>query len=550
MTPTTAAADAPLSAAAKRERNWAEAKAEGIDPGVYGRRWWIVGAMCTSLLAVMLANSSLNLALPGMTSDLGITTLQQTWIVDLYALVFAALLFTAGAVGDRYGRRILLQIGMAVFTGASAYAGFLAENGNELIFARGVMGLGAALVMPSTLSIINTVFPRGQRALAIAIWTGIAGIGTALGSVVSGFMLEIWDWRSVFLLSVGFGVFALLANQLLSPESRDEKQTPVDWLGGLFSTVGILGLVYVIIEAPSHGFGDWDIILGAAGAIVGLGLFVWWQTRTRHPMLDLTLFRNPLFTVSSIACTVAFFALMGAFYLLSQLFQLVLGYGTLKSAVLTLPIMLPMMVLAPAAPKIWARYGAKTTMGVGLLIIAGGFVLCSTWTVESGYWHVLLSLLVVVCGMALAMTPATNLILSAVPKNRSGMGSAMNDTVRELGGALGIAVLGSLISAGYSSGISDANAQLPPELAAEAEKSLAAAVMGVGPAIESVAGPELAGRFVRAAMEAWMGGLSNAMLVAAVLAVLAAVGTFIAMPNKEKEAEYLVVNTPDDHPVG
>ena len=546
MTAAAPPAEKAASAAEKRRRDLAEAEAEGIDVAVYGRRWWILAAMCTSLLVVMLANSSLNLALPGMTADLGITTLQQTWVVDLYALIFASLLFTAGAVGDRYGRRRLLQIGLVVFTAASAYAGFLAGDGNELILARGLMGLGAALVMPSTLSIINTVFPRGQRAFAIAIWTGIAGIGTALGSVLSGFMLEIWSWRSAFVFSVAIGVGAYLANQFLSPESRDPEQSPVDWLGGLLSTVGILGLVYVIIEAPSHGLGEADIIAGAVAAVLGLGLFVWWQTRTDHPMLDLKLFRNPLFTISSIACTVAFFALMGAFFLMAQLFQLVLGYGTLKSSLLTLPIMLPMMVLAPAAPKIWARLGAKVTIGVGLLVIAAGFVLCSTWTVDSGYWHVLGSLIVVVCGMALAMTPATNLILAAVPKNRSGMGSAMNDTVRELGGALGIAVLGAVISAGYSSGVTDATAGLPPELAEAAEGSLATAVLGVAPALEQSAGPEVAARFLDTALSSWMSGLTSAMLVAALLSLLAAIGAFAAMPGKQREAELLHLHTLDE----
>ncbi|MGA3524517.1 MFS transporter [Melissospora conviva] len=546
MTASAPPADKAAKAADKRQRDWAEAEAEGIDAATYGRRWWILIAMCTSLLVVMLANSSLNLALPGMTADLGITTLQQTWVVDLYALIFASLLFTAGAVGDRYGRRKLLQIGLVVFTAASAYAGFVAGDGGELIFARGLMGLGAALVMPSTLSIINTVFPRGQRAFAIAIWTGIAGIGTALGSVLSGFMLEIWDWRSTFVFSVAIGVVAYLANHLLSPESRDEKHSPVDWLGGVLSTVGILGLVYVIIEAPSHGLGEIDILVGIAAALLGLGLFIWWQTRTDHPMLDLKLFRNPLFTISSIACTVAFFALMGAFFLMAQLFQLVLGYGTLKSSLLTLPIMLPMMVLAPAAPKIWARLGAKVTIGIGLAVIAVGFVLCSTWRTDSSYWHILGSLIVVVCGMALAMTPATNLILAAVPKNRSGMGSAMNDTVRELGGALGIAVLGAVISAGYSNGITDATAQLPPELAEAAEGSLATAVMGVAPALEQAAGPAVAAQFLDTALASWMSGLTSAMLVAAVLAALAAVGTFIAMPGKEKEAELLHLHTLDE----
>lgn len=530
----------------RSRRQLDEAIAEGIPLEVFRRRWIIVAAMCTSLLAVMLANSSMNLALPGMTSDLGVTQSEQTWIVDLFSLVFAALLFTAGAIGDRYGRKLILQLGMVLFTLASLYAGLVADSGGELIVARGVMGVGASMVMPSTLSIINTTFPRGQRAGAIAVWTGVAGAGAGLGTVFSGVLLEFWNWRSTFLMSVAFGLVALVANQILSHESRDEKRTPIDWLGGVLSTVGVLGLVYSIIEGPEEGWGEPSVLAAIAAAVVGIGLFIWWEQRTPHPMLDMKLFRNPLFSTSSAAVTIAFFALGGAFYLLAQLFQLVLEYSELESAMATLPIMVPMMLLSPLVPKVSAAIGSRFTVGLGLVIISGGFLLCSTWDGDTGYWGILLPLFVVVFGMVFVMPPATNLIIASVPKNRSGMGSAMNDTVRELGVSIGIAVLGSLIARGYSSGIDEATRGLPPEAAAAAESSYPAAVQGVAPALEQQAGPQVTGRFVELATDAWMTGLNWAMFAASALAAVAAVGTLLAMPNKRRESDFVI--TPQDTP--
>ena len=541
MTGTTEPAE---TKADRARRQLDEAVAEGIPLEVFRRRWIIVAAMCTSLLAVMLANSSMNLALPGMTSDLRITQSEQTWIVDLFSLVFAALLFTAGAVGDRYGRKLVLQIGMVLFTVPSLYAGLIADSGTELIVARAVMGVGAAMVMPSTLSIINTTFPRGQRAGAIAVWTGVAGAGAGLGTVFSGVLLEFWSWRAAFLMSVGFGVVAFVANQILSHESKDEKQTPIDWLGGVLSTVGILGLVYAIIEGPHDGWTQTGVLVAIAAAVVGLGLFIWWEQKTPHPMLDMKLFRNPLFSTSSAAVTIAFFALGGAFYLLAQLFQLVLEYSELESALATLPIMVPMLLLSPLVPKIAAAIGSRFAVGLGLAIIACGFLLCSTWDGDTGYWGILLPLFVVVFGMVFVMPPATNLIIASVPKNRSGMGSAMNDTVRELGVSIGIAVLGSLIARGYSSGIGEATRGLPPEAAAAAESSFPAAMQGVAPALEQQAGPEVTGRFVDLATDAWMTGLNWAMLAASALAAVAAIGALVAMPGKRREADFIV--TPQD----
>jgi MFS family permease len=272
----------------------------------YNLRWFTLAALCGSLLAVMLANSSLNLALPTMAVDLQLSSLDMTWIVEIYSLVFAGLLFVSGAVGDRYGRTRIMQTGLLLFVLSALFAGFFAASATELIVARALMGVGAAMVMPTTLSIINIVFPAGERSKAIAIWSGVAGAGIMFGSVMSGFLLEHFGWQSPFVFSAVIGVAGLIANRFLTKESRDEHKTPIDWLGGVLSTAGLMGIVYAIMELPTHGL-EAGVLIGLIGGIISLGAFIVWQLKTTHPMLDIRLFKRPAFGVSALAVTLAFF---------------------------------------------------------------------------------------------------------------------------------------------------------------------------------------------------------------------------------------------------
>lgn len=498
---------------------------DGIEPSIFKRRWKILATLCASLLVAMLANSSLNLALPAMAQDLHLTSLDLTWIVDIYPLVFASLLFTAAAVADRYGRKLMMQIGLAIFLAATVYAGFIADSGVELIISRAVMGIGGAMVMPTTLSIIENIFPKRERARAIAVWSGIAGGGVALGSIASGFLLEHYSWESVFIFSAIIGAIGFVFNQWLTPESRDEKQTPIDWLGGGLSFVGILGLIYGIIEAPSHGFGG-DVIAALAIGVFGLAAFIWWQLRAPHPMLDVRLFKNRLFSISSLSLTVVFFALMGIFFSISQLFQLIMDYGAFESSLRMLPLMAIMVFFSPFVPTIVKKIGVRWTMSFGLLMVSLGFAVMSLWPTIPSYWHVAGGMGIVMFGMALAMTPSTNLLMSAVPKNRAGMGSATNDTTRELGGALGIAVLGAILSSLYADKIIDALQGMPRQIVDVAESSLAGALV-VGAEMGS------AGQLViDAAKTAWMDGLSVSMVVAASIVAVVAVIAAVALPRK------------------
>lgn len=502
---------------------------EGIDPQTYARRWWILATLCLTLLGVMLANSSLNMALPQMAADLDLTQLQLTWVVNVYTLVFASLLFIAGAVGDRYGRKIVMQIGLAIFTAGSVYAGLLAQTGTELIIARVVMGIGGAFVMPTTLSIINNTFPKKERARAVAIWGAVAGVGMMFGSIISGILLEHFTWHSLFYFSAIIAVAGFVANQYLAHESKDEEESPVDWLGGLLSAVGIFGLVYGITEAPTDGVTDPLIATSLIGGLLALVAFVIWELKAKTPMLDMKLFKNRAFSVSSLTLTLVFLAMSGVFFSMSQLMQLVLGYSPLESSLLMIPLMLPMMFVSPLVPNVVKKFGAKLTISVGLVLTSIAFLAMATWTKDMTYWHLFGTMIVMMLGITFAMTPGTNILMASVPRNRSGMGSAMNDTTRELGGALGVAVLGAILSATYENKIADTAKQFTGQIRDGLESSLAVA-LGVADKL----GP-MGADIANAAKDAFMGGISDAALVASVLIFSAAVISFIGLPSHVKK---------------
>lgn len=504
----------------------AEALAEGISEHTFTRRWRILAVLCLSLMTVMIANMSLSLALPELALALHLTQLQMTWAIEAYTLIFAALLFVASAIADRYGRKIAMQIGLVVFALASLYAAFLASNGAELITARLVMGIGGAFVMPTTLSIVNLVFPSIERARAIAIWSAVSGVGMMFGSIITGTLLEFFSWHSTFIFGAILAVFSLAFNLVLVPETKDELKNPVDWLGGGLITVALVGIIYAIIEAPSVGVTDIRVAICLVIGTLSLIGFIWQQLRSPSPLLDVRLFMRPEFGLSALAVTLTFFAMMGAFYGMSQIFQLVMGYGTFMSSIAFFPVMLPMMIISPMVPKVVDRIGTKWTVAPGLALISAGFLFMSQWPVNVQYWQFLVGMGTIVIGMAFVMTPATNMMMAAVPKNRSGMGSAINDTTRELGGALGIAVLGSMISSGFSTNIAKAPAELSDALRTSAESSLAAALsVAQKLGVQGVS-------FAEQARAAFMSGISDAMFISFIITLAVAVLIGLLLPNR------------------
>ena len=515
---------------------------DGIDPDVYQRRWKTLGVLCGSLLLVIVGNTVLNVALPTLQRSpadggIGASNTDVQWIVDAYGLVFAGLLFTAGALGDRFGRKGALQAGLVVF-GLGAIIGAVGDSATTLIASRGVMGLGAAFVMPSTLSILTNVFPSRERAKAIAIWAGISGAGAAVGPLASGILLEHFWWGSVFLVNIPIVVAALTAGFVLVPKSKDAAKTPLDPVGALLSIVGLSALVYAIIEGPHHGWLSGESALWFGAAAVLLVAFCAWELRSRHPMLDLQLFRIRRFAVSSGGITLVFFAMFGTFFLITQYFQGVLGYSPLGAAVRLLPMSFIMMAVAPQTPKLVGRFGANYVGFSGLSLITVALVGAAMFQTDTAYLYVLVTMCVLAAGMAMTMTPMTTQLMASVPRDRAGMGSATNDTTRELGGALGVAVLGSLLTSQYTSGVASAVAGAPAELREIAEGSL-------GGALALVSQDQLPASILGAARQAFVDGFTVAALVGAAVTGVAAFLVLKLLPSDRFAAE-VVDHSADD----
>jgi EmrB/QacA subfamily drug resistance transporter len=478
--------------------------------------WWTLAVLCLSLVMVVVGNTVLNVALPTLVRDLGATSSQLQWMVDSYALVFAGLLLTAGALGDRFGRKGALIIGLVIFGGASLASTF-ADSADHLVITRAVMGLGAAFVMPATLSILTSVFPPEQRARAIAVWAGFAGAGAALGPVAAGWLLERFYWGSVFFLNVPLVLLALVAGRWLVPTSRDDSHVELDLIGAALSIVGLGALLYGIIEAPNHGWTD-PLVLGTfVVAAVVLAAFIAWELRSQHPMLDLSFFKNPRFTAASAAITLVFFAMFGTFFLLTQYLQVVRAYTPLEAGLRTLPMAATMMVMAPMSARLVERLGARTVVSAGLTFVAAGLALASLLGETTPYIWLAGVLVVMAVGMSITMAPATASIMSSLPLRKAGVGSAWNDTTRELGGALGVAVLGSVMSSQYTSGLAGQLGSVPADVGRVAESSVGAAVQ-----ISAELSPAVGDALSAAARSAFMDAMGVALVVAAGVALAAA----------------------------
>lgn len=515
----------------KTKTTYEVAALENISLNDFNHRWLILATLCGSLLVVMLSNSALNLALPSIAVDVEATSTELTWIVESYSLLFAALLFTSGAVGDRYGRKKLMQVGLFIFILASLYAAFIADSAFELILMRGLMGVGGAMVMPTTLSILNVAFPKKERVTAVAIWGAVAGIGVLAGSIVSGFLLEHFEWESVFILCTLVAAVVLITNQFLTRESRDSKKTQVDWLGGLLSAIGLGSLIFGLMESSyKDGWTNAIVWVSLAASVVFLSAFIFWQLKTAHPMLDVRLFKSKRFTIATTVITLAFFAINGIMFIMSQLFQLILEYSPLQSALMTLPIIAPMVVFVPLAPKMLELVGEKWTLFIGTLLLTAGFGYAIFWSSESNYGQVWLAMVMILGGMTFMSTPATNMILDSVPKNRSGMASAMNDTTRELGGALGVAVLGSIMVSQYNQLVED-KLSSQENLMAEKIPALSDSLASALHAIQTL---PLSNSLGEAFKQMWMEGLSVSMMVATGVSLLISIFILIYMRENHK----------------
>ena len=499
------------------------------------RRWLILIVLCLSLFLVVVDNTIVNVALPTVSRDLSAGTGDLQWIVDAYSLVFAGLLLAAGSLGDRFGRKLALQLGLVFFGVCSLLVAFSSTTG-ELISARGAMGLGAALVFPATLAILTNVFTdRTERAKAIGVWSAVSGIAVALGPITGGFLLRQFWWGSVFLVNIPIVVVALVAGHLLLPESRDPHAGRFDPLGFVLSIAGIALLVYTVIEAPRRGWSSTETVVGFLAAAVLLVAFVAWEHRHPDPMLDVHLFLNPRFSAASVSVSLAFFALFGFIFLVTQYFQFLRGYSALSAGVHTLPFAVAAGVMAPLGARVALRFGTKAAVAGGLAAMSVGLWWAATLDGSSAYWGpVAASMILIGGGLTLTTAPATAAILGALPLEKAGVGSAVNDTTRELGGTLGVAIVGSVFASLYGPRLVDAltGLHLPAAVINTAKESLGTAKIVAAHAPDSVR-PII----VRAANHGFLDGFAAGTRVAAAAAALGVVVALIALPARERAGD-------------
>ena len=417
--------------------------------------------MCLSLVLVVMTVSGLNTALPTIQSDLGASASELQWIVDAYAMVFAGLLLSAGAIGDRFGRRRALLGGLTVF-GVGTLVGGLATSSTQLIAGRAVMGVGAAFIMPATLSIITAIFPPNERTRAIAVWAGFAGAGASIGPVVTGGLLEGFWWGSTILVNVPLVIGIIAAVVVFAPDSRDDTKTPLDPVGAVLSLVGVSSLIFAIIQGPEDGWTSGRVLPAFLIAGVALAAFVAWERRSDHPILPMTLFRDRRFSTGTGVVTIVFFVMFGFFFLVTQYFQFGRGYSPLEAGLATLPAAFTTIAVSPRSAALAQRFGAPRVMAAGLAVVAGGLGVLSRLSPDTPYPVIAAALALLGAGVAIAAAPATGEIMTSVPLSKAGVGSAVNDTTRELGGALGIALLGSIANTAYRSGIDLSGVRSPP----------------------------------------------------------------------------------------
>ncbi len=421
-------------------------------PAPHPRRWLILGVLCLSLLVVVVDNMVLNVAIPSLIRDLGASTADIQWIIDSYILVFAGLLLTAGSLSDRYGRRRGLVVGLIVFGSASALA-TLCQTAGQLIAVRGLMGVGAAFLMPGTLSILTTVFDDSERKKAIAIWSSVLTLGALGGPAFGGLLLQHFWWGSVFLVNIPIAVLGIVAALAVIPESRGPASRP-DVPGACLSTAGMTALVWGVISLGKDGWSAHAV--GAfAGAAVVLAAFAVWERRVAEPMVPMSLFRDRNFGGASLSIVLLSFSAGGVLLALTQYLQFVLGYSPMRAGLAFIPMLATVLVFNGIGVVVDKRLGTRVALGAGLLLMAAGFAVLASIGPADGYLRLAVALVLIGAGSGTAGPAAYGTLLAALPPERAGVGSAVNDTVQQVGTALSVAVLGSVLTAAYRAAMPD-----------------------------------------------------------------------------------------------
>ncbi|PXX08085.1 MFS transporter [Mycolicibacterium moriokaense] len=488
--------------------------------------------ICLNVFVISVDATIVNVALPTLSRELNADTAQLQWIVDAYTLVMAGLMLSMGSLSDRFGRRAWLSAGLAAFALTSAVASQV-DSAGTLIWARAAMGVGAAVIFPTTLSLITNIFTDPvKRAKAIGLWAAMVGIGVAAGPISGGWLLEHFSWGSVFMVNLPVAAVAIIGGVLFIPTSRDPAAPPVDLPGLVLSSVGITALVYTVIEAPNWGWGSLHTAAGFAAAAVVLAAFALWERHTPHPMLDVSVFANRRFSGGSLAVTAGFLTLFGFIFVITQYFQFIKSYSAFETGVRLLPVAISIAVASIVGPRIVERIGTTAVVVAGLAIFAAGLAWASTADGATPYLEIATQMLMLGGGLGLTTAPATESIMGSLSADKAGVGSAVNDTTRELGGTLGVAIVGSVFASIYSSrlGSNGAVSALPEQVRSTMERSMAAARQVIGQLPPPLV-PD-----VRAAVNtAFLDGMQIGSLVSAGIAAAAAVVVAVLLPARAEQ---------------
>lgn len=497
------------------------------------RRKLIIPVVGVSLMTVISAVAGLNMALPSMARETGATQTELTWIVDAYTVVFSALLFLAGAIGDKYGRRTILAGGLAIYLTVAAF-GLFATDPQQLIGIRILMGIGAAAIMPSTLSVITTSFDGTERAKAISIWVGIAGGGAFVGLFGTAILLNWFSWSSFFGLNVVLAAIGFIGTMSVLVDSRDDAAPALDWAGGALTVVGVGGLVFGIIEAPENGWGASATVAALVIGTLGIVAFVLWELHVEHPLLDPRLFRNRGFAAGSISVTAQFFGQFGFIFVAMQYMQFIVGFSPLETAARLLPIPVVLGPVARISSRLTDRVPQKYMGAVGLTLFAVAMVMFSRLTIDYSFAYWTLCLAVFAAGAAISVMPATTAITHSLPLDKQGVASAMNDTSRELGSAFGIAILGAALNDTYRNGMLEATNALPAAMAERVQSTVAFTQMP-----KPASAPEaLWHSLVTSAHTAFTDGMQSALLIAAGVSLLGALLVLVIAPRHPEHLQH------------
>jgi EmrB/QacA subfamily drug resistance transporter len=490
-----------------------------------------LAVICLSVFVISVDATIVNVALPTLSRELNADTAQLQWIVDAYTLVMAGLLLSVGSLSDRFGRRGWLSGGLVVFAMTSAVAARV-NSAESLIAARAAMGVGAAVIFPTTLGLITNIFTDAvPRAKAIGVWAAMVGVGVAAGPMTGGWLLEHYSWGSIFLVNVPVAATAIVGGILFVPTSRDPAAPKVDLPGLILSCVGVTALIYTVIESPQWGWGSARAVAGFGIATVVLAAFARWEQRSSHPMLDVSVFANRRFSGGSLAVTAGFLTLFGFIFVITQYFQFIKGYSAFEAGVRLLPVAVSIAVASVLGPRMVERLGSTAVVAAGLAIFAAGLAWASTADAATPYLEIAGQMVLLGGGLGLTFAPATEAIMGSLPADKAGIGSAVNDTTRELGGTLGVAIVGSVFASVYARRIdsSSALAALPADLRSTMKQSTAAAYRVIG----QLPAPQAGG--VRDAVNhAFLGGMQIGSLVCAAIALAAAVVVTALLPARER----------------